>query len=88
MFISNFEEVTQSRTTSRVIVFRRPKLDSVSLSSPNINGGAMAYSSDKSPEFTARSIRQWLRDLGVKTLYTESRSPWGRMDTLNRSTGN
>jgi hypothetical protein len=88
MFISNFEEVTQSRTTSRVIEFRRPKLDSVSLSSPNINERAMAYSSDKSPEFTARSIRQWLKDLEVKTLYTESRSLWGRMDTLNRSTGN
>jgi len=27
--------------------------------------------SDNGPEFTARAIWQWLRDLGVKTLYIE-----------------
>jgi len=32
--------------------------------------------SDNGPEFTARAIRQWLRDLGVKTLYIEPGSPW------------
>ena len=38
--------------------------------------------SDNGPEFTARAIRQWLGDLGVKTLYIEPGSP-GRMDPLN-----
>jgi putative transposase len=34
------------------------------------------FRSDNGPEFTARAIRQWLRDLGVKTLYIEPGSPW------------
>jgi transposase InsO family protein len=32
--------------------------------------------SDNGPEFTARAIRQWLKDLGVKTLYIEPGSLW------------
>jgi putative transposase len=32
--------------------------------------------SDNGPKFTARTIRQWLRDLGVKTLHIEPGSPW------------
>ena len=32
--------------------------------------------SDNGPEFTAKAIRQWLGDLGVKTLYIEPGSPW------------
>jgi len=41
--------------------------------------------SDNGPEFTARAIRQWLRDLGVKTLYIEPGSPWknGYIESLN-----
>ena len=41
--------------------------------------------SDNGPEFTARAIRQWLRDLGVKTLYIEPGSPWenGYIDSFN-----
>ena len=41
--------------------------------------------SDNGPEFTARAIRQWLRDLGVKTLYIESGSPWenGYIESFN-----
>jgi len=31
---------------------------------------------DNGPEFTAKAVRQWLRDLGVKTLYIEPGSPW------------
>ena len=38
--------------------------------------------SDNGPEFTARAIRQWLRDLAVKTLHT-SLGVRGGMDTLN-----
>jgi putative transposase len=32
--------------------------------------------SDNGSEFTARTIRTWLADLGVKTLYIEPGSPW------------
>ena len=41
--------------------------------------------SDHGPEFTARAIRQWLRDLGVKTLYIEPGSPWenGYIESFN-----
>jgi len=41
--------------------------------------------SDNGPEFTARAIRQWLRDLGVKTLYIEPGSPWenGHIESFN-----
>jgi len=41
--------------------------------------------SDNGPEFTARAIRQWLRDLGVKTLYIEPGSPWenGYIESFN-----
>jgi transposase InsO family protein len=41
--------------------------------------------SDNGPEFTARTIRQWLRDLGVKTLYIEPGSPWenGYIESFN-----
>jgi transposase InsO family protein len=41
--------------------------------------------SDNGPEFTARAIRQWLRDLGVKTLYIEPWSPWenGYIESFN-----
>jgi hypothetical protein len=38
--------------------------------------------SDNGPEFTARAVGQWLRDLWVKTLYIEPRSRV-RMGTLN-----
>jgi putative transposase len=41
--------------------------------------------SDNGPEFTARAIRQWLRDLGIKTLYIEPGSPWenGYIESFN-----
>lgn len=32
--------------------------------------------SDNGPELTARDLRQWLNDLGVKTLFIEPGSPW------------
>jgi len=28
------------------------------------------------PEFTAKAVRKWLANLGVKTLYIEPVSPW------------
>ena len=32
--------------------------------------------SDNGPEFTAKAVRDWLKDLGVATLYIEPGSPW------------
>ena len=32
--------------------------------------------SDDGPEFTARAVREWLTNVGAKTLYIESGSPW------------
>jgi len=32
--------------------------------------------SDNGPEFTAKAVREWLRRVGVKTLYIEPGSPW------------
>ena len=32
--------------------------------------------SDNAPEFTAKAVRKWLRNLTVKTLYIEPGSPW------------
>ncbi len=33
-------------------------------------------SSDNGPEFTAKAVRKWLINLGIKTLYIEPGSPW------------
>lgn len=32
--------------------------------------------SDNGPEFTAKAVRKWLANIGVKTLYIEPGSPW------------
>lgn len=41
--------------------------------------------SDNGPEFTARAIRTWLDQLGVKTLFIERGSPWenGYIESFN-----
>ena len=41
--------------------------------------------SDNGPEFTARSIRKWLSEIGVKTLFIEPSSPWenGYIESFN-----
>jgi len=41
--------------------------------------------SDNGPEFTARAIRSWLNQLGVKTLFIERGSPWenGYIESFN-----
>lgn len=41
--------------------------------------------SDNGPEFTARSIRKWLADIGIKTLFIEPGSPWenGYIESFN-----
>lgn len=41
--------------------------------------------SDKGAEFTARSVRNWLKGIGVRTLYIEPGSPWenGYIESFN-----
>ena len=41
--------------------------------------------SDNGPEFTAKAIRNWLNNLGVKTLFIEPGSPWenGYIESFN-----
>ena len=41
--------------------------------------------SDNGPEFTAKAIRRWLNQLGVKTLFIEPGSPWenGFIESFN-----
>jgi len=41
--------------------------------------------SDNGPEFTAKAVRRWLKDLGVTTLFVEPGSPWenGYIESLN-----
>jgi len=41
--------------------------------------------SDNGPEFTAKKIRDWLTELGVKTLFIEPSSPWenGYIESFN-----
>jgi len=41
--------------------------------------------SDNGPEFTAKAVRRWLKDLGVTTLFIEPGSPWenGYIESLN-----
>ena len=41
--------------------------------------------SDNGPEFTSKRVRDWLSDLGVKTLFIEPGSPWenGYVESFN-----
>ena len=41
--------------------------------------------SDNGAEFTAKAIRKWLKNVGVKTLYIEPGSPWenGYIESFN-----
>jgi putative transposase len=41
--------------------------------------------SDNGPEFIAKKLRKWLKDIGVKTLHIEPGSPWenGYCESLN-----
>ena len=45
--------------------------------------------SDNGPEFTATVVREWLRGLGVKTLFIEPGSPWenGYNESFNGTLG-
>ncbi len=41
--------------------------------------------SDNGPEFTAKAVRRWLSQMGVKTLFIEPGSPWenGHIESFN-----
>ncbi len=41
--------------------------------------------SDNGPEFTAKAVREWLGNLGARTLYIEPGSPWenGYIESFN-----
>ena len=41
--------------------------------------------SDNGPEFTAKAVRSWLSEMGVKTLFIEPGSPWenGYIESFN-----
>ena len=41
--------------------------------------------SDNGPEFTAKAVRRWLAQLGVRTLFIEPGSPWenGNIESFN-----
>ena len=43
------------------------------------------FSSDNGPEFTAKAVRRWLKDLKVTTLFIEPGSPWenGYIESFN-----
>jgi transposase InsO family protein len=52
--------------------------------------GPPAYiRSDNGPELTAKVVRDWLRELGVRTLYIEPGSPWenGYNESFNGTLG-
>ena len=40
------------------------------------NGASEHIRSDNGPEFTTKLVRDWLKDIGVKTLFIEPGSPW------------
>jgi len=50
----------------------------------HLHAGA-SVRSDNGSEFTARQVRKWLHELGVKTLFIEPGSPWenGYIESFN-----
>ena len=68
-----------SRECLAIVTERRLKSDDVleCLAELFIRNGAPEYiRSDNGSEFTARVVRQWLKRLGVRTLFIEPGSPW------------
>ncbi|MFT5205659.1 MAG: putative transposase [Phycisphaerales bacterium] len=45
----------------------------------SIRGVPKHIRSDNGAEFTAKAVRGWLKNVGVKTLYIEPGSPWGHV---------
>jgi len=71
----------------------------LSLSGPKVSDGGLIHlndlfihrgppeyiRSDNGPEFTAHRVRDWLENVGVKTLFIEPGSPWenGVIESFN-----
>ena len=77
-----------SRECLCILVARHITADDVieALSTLFITVGIPEYiRSDNGPELTAKSLRQWLSDLGVRTLFIEPGSPWenGYVESFN-----
>ena len=68
-----------SRKCLAIVVARRLQADDVLQTLSELfaeHGPPANLRSDNGPEFTARVVRQWLGELGVKTLFIEPGSPW------------
>ncbi len=68
-----------SRECLAIVVTRRLQADDVLQTLSELfaeHGPPANLRSDNGPEFTARVVRQWLGELGVKTLFIEPGSPW------------
>ena len=81
-----------SRECLAIVVARRLQSDDVleTLSELFAEHGPPAnIRSDNGPEFTATVVREWLRQLGVKTLFIEPGSPWenGYNESFNGTLG-
>ena len=67
-----------TRECLAIVVARSLKADDV-LETPTElftrRGSPTHIRSDNGSEFTAKDVRSWLRDLGVKTLFIEPESP-------------
>jgi transposase InsO family protein len=50
-----------------------------------VRGEPAFIRSDNGPEFTAKKVKKWLSEMGVKTLFIEPGSPWenGYMESFN-----
>lgn len=77
-----------SRECLCILVARQITADDVIevLSTLFITVGIPEYiRSDNGPELTAKALREWLSDLGVKTLFIEPGSPWenGYVESFN-----
>ncbi len=81
-----------SRECLAIVVARNLKSDDVleTLTDLFTRYGPPAYvRSDNGPEMTAKVVRDWLRDLGVQTLFIEPGSPWenGYNESFNGTLG-
>ena len=68
-----------SRECLAIVVERRLQSDDVlsCITELFVRHGILEYiRSDNGSEFTARIVRQWLKRIGVQTLYIEPGSPW------------
>jgi transposase InsO family protein len=82
-----------SRECLAIVVARRLRSDDILETLTELfarHGPPANIRSDNGPEFTAKVVREWLRRLGVKTLYIEPGSPWenGYNESSNGTLGN